>query len=299
MTQPAKLSGVFAPTLTPVHADLSPDVERWIDFCKSLLDDGCHGLCPFGTTSEANSFSMEERMEMLEQLVDAGVDPAVLMPGAGMCAVPDSVRLAEHAVNLGCAGVLMLPPFYYKGVPDDGIFAAIAETIERVGDERLRIYLYHIPPIAQVGFSIGLIERLITTYPDTVVGIKDSSGDWNNLHNLLTNFPSISIFAGTEKFLIPGLRLGGAGIISAMANVIPGTLRHLYDNWLSENADTLQENANHTRSVLSTYPTIPALKAVVSHQRQDEAWRTVRPPLVALGDERRAEALTSLGLLGA
>ena len=293
-----RMSGVLSPVVTPFSGDLSPDADRLARQCQWLLSQNV-GLAIFGTNSEANSLSVDEKIDLMDALVDAGVDPARMMPGTGCCALTDSVRMTAHAAILGCGGTLMLPPFYYKGVSDDGLYASYAEVIQRVGNDALQIYLYHIPPIAQVGLSVDLIDRLVKDFPDTVVGIKDSSGDWNNLHNLLTNFPSISIFAGTEKFLVPGLRLGGAGIISAMANVIPGTLRHLYDNWLSENADTLQEDANHTRSVLSAYPTIPALKGVVSHQRQDEAWRTVRPPLVALSDERREETLTSLGLLEA
>ena len=295
MTTPA-LRGVFAPTLTPVLADLSPDPVRYIDHCKRLLTDGCHGLCPFGTTSEANSFSMDERMTMLEQLIEAGVDPAVLMPGAGMCAIPDTVQLTAHAVGLGCAGVLMLPPFYYKGVPEDGLYASIAEVIERVGDERLRIYLYHIPPVAQVGFSIRLIERLVSAYPTVVVGLKDSSGDWNNLHNILTNFPGFATFSGTERFLLQTLRAGGAGVISAMANVAPRTLRRLYDGWLAENAATLQEDANQMRTALSAYPMIPALKAVVAARREDSEWARVRPPLVALTADESAAALAAAGV---
>ena len=140
------LCGIFAPVLTPVQADLSPDAERWIALCKRLLQDGCHGLCPFGTTSEANSFSVEERMDLLEQLIESHVPAAQLMPGTGCCALPDTVRLTTHAVRIGCGGVLVLPPFYYKGVSDDGLFRSFSEVIERVGDRRLRIYLYHIPP---------------------------------------------------------------------------------------------------------------------------------------------------------
>jgi len=191
---PNFLRGIFAPTLTPVHADLSPDMERWVSFSKQLLADGCHGLCPFGTTSEANSFGISERMEMLEGLVAAGVPAAKLMPGTGTTAIPDTVKLTSHAVNLGCSGVLVLPPFYYKGVSDDGIFRAMAEVIERVGDTRLRVYLYHIPGVAQVAFSLALIERLVKAYPQTVVGMKDSSGDWNNLQAVLNNFPGFGTF---------------------------------------------------------------------------------------------------------
>lgn len=295
MSTPAPLRGIFAPTLTPLHRDLSPDVGRWIDHCRRLLEEGCHGLVPFGTTSEANSFSADERMILLEALVSAGLPAEALLPGTGCCALTDSVRLSAHAAALGCSGVLLLPPFYYKNVSDEGIFRSVAEVIERVGDARLRVYLYHIPPIAQVGYNIGLIERLISAYPDTVVGIKDSSGDWNTLHNILTNFPGFATFTGSERFLLQTLRLGGAGTISATANIIPRSLRQLYDNWLAENADRLQEGVNTMREVIGGYAAIPALKTIIAHRRDDPAWCTVRPPLVELNEEQTDSLLTKLG----
>lgn len=294
------LRGIFAPTLTPVRADLSPDIERWVTFSKQLLADGCHGLCPFGTTSEANSFGISERIDMLEQLVAGGVPAAKLMPGTGTTAIPDTVRLTSHAVNLGCSGVLVLPPFYYKGVSDDGIFRAMAEVIERVGDTRLRLYLYHIPPQAQVSFSLALIERLIKAYPQTVVGMKDSSGDWNNLHAILTNFPGFGTFTGSERYLLETLKLGGAGSINAVANVIAPLQRRLYDHWQSDEAPALQERISQMRAVFKDMPPIPSLKQIVAHLRNDPNWLNLRPPLVNL-TEAQAEsvisALTQSGLV--
>ena len=177
MSQAKRFSGVLSPVITPFGADLRPDAARLARHCRWLISQNC-GLAVFGTNSEANSLSVEEKIELLDALVEAGVDPARMMPGTGACALPDTVRLTAHAVKRGCAGTMMLPPFYYKGVSDEGLFRSYAEVIERVGDARLRIYLYHIPPIAQVPITLGLIERLIAAYPDTVVGIKDSSGDW-------------------------------------------------------------------------------------------------------------------------
>src|SRR5258706_3671484 len=168
--------GVFVPACTPFHADFSVDAERFVAHCRWLLDEGANGLAVFGTTSEANSLGQSERTALLERLVDDGIDPGLLMPGTGCCALPDTVALTRHAVTAGCMGVLLLPPFYYKGVGDDGLFAGISELIQRVGDKRLRIYLYHIPPMASVGWSLKLIERLLAAFPGTVVGIKDSSG---------------------------------------------------------------------------------------------------------------------------
>lgn len=295
---PQVLRGIFAPTLTPVRADLSPDVARWIEFSHRLLENGCHGLCPFGTTSEANSFGLDERMEMLEQLIDAGIPAAQLMPGTGACAIPDTVRLTAHAVKLGCSGVLMLPPFYYKAITDDGLFRAFAEVIERVGDARLRVYLYHIPPVSQVGFSLALIERLIQAYPGVVVGIKDSSADWNNLHALLTTFPGFGIFTGSERFLLQTLRLGGAGSINAVANVIAPLQRRLYEQMQSPEAEGMQEEVNRFRQIYKDLPAIPALKQIMAHLRGDADWRHVRPPFVELSDAQAQGLIANLEASG-
>ena len=276
------LRGVFAPTLTPVDEDLRIDVARWIEHGRTLLDNGCNGLCPFGTTSEANSFSVEERTDALEQLVESGVPAAKLMPGTGCSALMDTVRLTEHAAGLGCGGVLMLPPFYYKGVSDEGVYRSIAEVIERVGDARLRVYLYHIPPQAVVGFSLDLIERLVIDYPGTVVGIKDSSGDWNNLHGILTRFPGFGTFTGSEAFLLQTLRLGGAGSINAVANVIAPIQQRLFADWQVADAEQLQAAINLVRPTYQGYSAISALKAIVAHYRNDPGWSKVRPPLVEL-----------------
>src|ERR1043166_6632867 len=207
-----RIRGVLSPVVTPFKADLTPDSERFVRHCRWLLSQNV-GLAAFGTNSEANSLCAEERIELLDRLVGAGLDPARMMPGTGCCALPDSVRLTAHAVKVGCAGVLMLPPFYYKGVSDEGLFRSFAEVIERVGDRRLRVYLYHIPPVAQVPITLNLIERLLEAYPDNVAGIKDSSGDWKNTKAVLDAFAAsgFDVFPCSETFLLAGRRHGGGG----------------------------------------------------------------------------------------
>jgi len=281
---PQKLGGVWAPAITPFRQDLSPDPKRFARHAKWLLANGCSGLAAFGTNSEANSLSVEERMTLLEFLVAHGVSPAALMPGTGCCALTDSVRLTVHAVGLGCAGVLMLPPFYYKGVSDEGLFRNFSEVIERVGDTRLRLYLYHIPPVAQVSISIPLIERLLQRYPQTVAGIKDSSGDWNNTKSLLEAFADtgFAVFAGSEVFLLSNMRQGGVGCISATANVNPAAIHRVFESWRDPDAGAMQEKIAATRAVVQKYPMIPALKAIVARGFADPEWATVRPPLVPL-----------------
>lgn len=285
------LHGVLAPVLTPMNDDLSPAVDKWIAFCKQLLADGCTGLAPFGTTSEANSLGLEERMTMLDALVAAGVPAAQLMPGVGTCAIPDTARLAAQAARLGCGGVLLLPPFYYKGVSDEGVFRAVAEVIERVGDARLKVYVYHIPPIAVVGYSLAVIERLLKAYPKTVVGMKDSSGDWAYQKSVLETFPEFDVFTGSERYLLANLRLGGVGTISAMANVIPARIRSLYDNYLAENANAVQEQLDRFRAATRAYAPIPALKEIMATRTGDAAWRNLRPPLVNLSAAAAQEML--------
>ena len=292
MSVPNRLSGVLCPVITPFFADLRPNPDSLIHQCEWLLSQNV-GLAVFGTNSEANSLSVGEKIELLDRLVDAGIDRNRMLPGTGCCALTDTVRLTRHAVNLGCVGNLMLPPFYYKGVSDDGLFASYAEVIERVGSDELRIYLYHIPPIAQVGLSIDLIERLVTTYPDTVVGIKDSSGDWNNTRAILEReWDDFRVFAGSESFLLRNMQNGGAGCISATANVNPAAIDRLFAAWQSAEAAGMQEDLDAVRDVFQKYPMIPALKAAVAAFSNDADWSIVRPPLIALSGEQQ-EALKS------
>jgi 4-hydroxy-tetrahydrodipicolinate synthase len=231
MTQ--RIRGVLAPVVTPFKADLSPDRERFIAHCKWLLSQNC-GLAVFGTNSEANSLAAEERSTLLDALVAAGVDTSRMMPGTGCCSITETVKLTSQAVKHGCAGVLMLPPFYYKGVSEEGLYRHFSEVVQRVGDARLRVYLYHIPPVAVVGMTTGLVERLFKAYPNAIAGMKDSSGDWNNTKTFLDAFAKsgFDVFVGSESFLLAGMRNGGVGTIAATANVNPAAIHKLYAEWV-------------------------------------------------------------------
>jgi len=290
-----RIRGVLSPVVTPFKSDLSPDPERFVRHCRWLLSQNV-GLAAFGTNSEANSLSAEERMELLDRLVAAGLDPARMMPGTGCCALTDTVRLTAHAMKAGCAGVLMLPPFYYKGVSDDGLFRSFAEVIERVGDRRLRVYLYHIPPVAQVPITVPLIERLLKAYPDNVAGIKDSGGDWANTQAVLDAFAAtgFDVFPGSETFLLAGMRAGAVGCISATANVNPGAIARLHATWRSPDADLQQKCLDEIRSIMQSYVMIPALKAAIAHWGRDPAWATVRPPLTVLTDAQASDLVAKL-----
>ena len=294
MSKPERLSGVLCPVITPFDTGLFPDADRLVRQCQWLLSQNV-GLAVFGTNSEANSLSVDEKIELLVRLVDADVDPTRMMPGTGCCALTDTVRLTAHATKQGCAGVLLLPPFYYKDVSDDGLYASVSEVIQRVGNGDLRIYLYHIPPIAQVGFSVDLIERLVTDYPGIVAGIKDSSGDWSNTKAMLDRqWDDFRVFVGSESFLLANMKNGGAGFISATANINPAAIDRLYQEWESDQAVALQAGLDDIRSAVANYPMIPALKATVAEFSGDDAWRAVRPPLVSLGAEPSAKLASEL-----
>src|SRR5437764_2113454 len=298
-----RIRGVLAPVVTPFKDDLSPDRERFIAHCKWLLSQNC-GLAVFGTNSEANSLSMEERATLLDELVAAGVDPLRMMPGTGCCSLMETVKLTTHAVKHGCAGVLMLPPFYYKDVSEEGLYRYFSEVVQRVGDTRLKIYLYHIPPVAIVGITPKLVERLLKAYPNAIAGMKDSSGDWNNTKTLLDAFQEsgrsgrtgFDVFVGSETFLLANMRNGGAGTISATANVNPAAIYELYAACVGQSKFEAQESKleqhqaqlNVVREVFSSRKfrsMIAELKQAIAIYANDPEWARLRPPLVELTTE--------------
>jgi 4-hydroxy-tetrahydrodipicolinate synthase len=294
MIAPEKFLGVLTPVVTPFNKNLSPDPKRLISQCKWILSQNV-GLAVFGTNSEANSLSTDQKIDLLDKLVESGIDPTQMMPGTGCCALSDSVKLTDHAVKLGAGGVLMLPPFYYKGISDDGLFASFSEVIQRVSNNNLRIYLYHIPPVSNIPLSFSLIERLIKEYPNTVVGIKDSSGEWNNTKGMLDQgWDDFRVFVGSETFLLDNMRNGGAGCISATANVNPAAIYKLFSEWQSENADNLQADLDIVRNIFQKYPMIPALKAASAIYGEDLNWLRVLPPLIALDDGQKTELTHAL-----
>jgi len=327
-----RIRGVLAPVVTPFKEDLSPDPELLIGHCKWLLSQKC-GLAVFGTNSEANSMSAEERMTLLDALVAAGVDPARMMPGTGCCSISETVELTAHAVKHGCAGVLMLPPFYYKNVSEEGLYRYFSEVVQRVGDPGLRIYLYHIPPVAVVGITPKLVERLLQAYPTAIAGMKDSSGDWNNTKTFLDAFAetarpaptaraarTFDVFVGSESFLLANMRNGGVGTISATANVNPAAIHKLYAEYNRQNCSgvcvkrranrkalgtsasttdltTLQARLNVVREVFArkSWPSmIAALKQAITIYGNDPEWARVRPPLVELTTEQALKLAAEL-----
>jgi len=296
-SQPVE-GGVLAAVLTPVREDLAPDLPLWIGHCRWLLDQGCDGLAVLGTTSEANSFSVPERLTMLDAFAESGIPGDVLIPGTGCCAIPDTVALTRKAMEIGAAGVLMLPPFYYKPVTDDGLFDAYSAVIDRIADDRLRIYLYHIPQNTGVPITFGLIEKLRAAYPETVVGIKDSAGDFANMEGMIRNFPDFRVLTGSDAFLLDILRAGGTGAITACNNICAALSARIFANWQSDEADSLQQSLNDVRMAVQKFPLVAALKEITAQSTGESGWRRQRPPLEPLSQQEAAAltaALTSVG----
>jgi len=287
--QSNRMKGVLAPVLTPFGEDGKPDPVRLEQLCRWLISHDC-GLAIFGTNSEGNSLSIAERLDLLAHLVAAGLPADRMMPGTGSCSLPEAVSLTRAVVDHGCGGALVLPPFYFKIATDDGLFAFFAELVERIGDDRLRIYLYHIPPVTHVGISHALIERLLKRYPGVIAGMKDSGGDWAYTGKTLSFFASsgFDVFCGTETILLETMRRGGRGCISATCNVNPGAIVRLYNTWQADDAPQQQEALNLIRASFAAYPMIAAMKDAVSVALGDPGWTRVRPPLQELNPDERA-----------
>ncbi|MBF0678639.1 MAG: dihydrodipicolinate synthase family protein [Devosia sp.] len=285
MTRTPKL---YVPAITPFKADLSIDTERFIANSKALLDDGADGLAPFGTTSEANSMSVAERIELLDALIDSGIAADRLIPGTGCAALTDSIALTRHAVSRGCLGTLSLPPFYYKGVPEQGIVDSFSAIIDAVAEEKLRIYLYHIPQMTGVPVTLTLIEALMAKFPGIFVGLKDSSGNWENTHSVIKAFPELDVYSASEALIPQNVAAGGAGCISASANVNARNIKALMAALGTEKEAAIAAGVTEVRKIFEGLPLIPAIKAAAAARHKDQSYAIVRPPFVKLADSHQA-----------
>lgn len=278
MAKPIAPKGVYAAVPTPLTEALEPDLPRMIDQCRTLLANGCDGLSMLGTTGEANSLSMRQRMQTLEALVKAGLPTGRMIPGTGASALGDAIEYTKQAVELGCAGALLLPPFFYKNYTDDGVFAYFARLIERVGDARLRVYFYHIPQVSAAPVPIAAIERLVAAFPGIVAGLKDSSGNWAYTQELLTRLPGFAAYTGTEQFLLRNLRAGGAGCITGSTNLTARLAAKVRAARSEAEADAAQARLNPVVDIFNDIPFVPAIKALLAEMSGDSAWSRVMPP---------------------
>ncbi|MDE2227433.1 MAG: dihydrodipicolinate synthase family protein [Alphaproteobacteria bacterium] len=290
--------GVYAAILTPLTANFEPDLGAFVAHGQWLLANGCDGLAPLGTTGEANSLSLKQRMRIIEAtLTKLPIERCIV--GAGSCALADAVQLAREATRAGAGGVLMLPPFYYKNLSEDGLYNFFAAVVERIADPRLRLYLYHFPQLSAVPITPALIRRLRNAFGDTIAGLKDSGGDWNFSAALLKEFPGFGVFSGSEQYLLNNLRAGGVGTISASVNVTAPLAQPVYRHWQNTEADDLQATLTAVRVLFQDYPLVPALKETMALVTGNPVWHTLLPPNAPLGPAQAAALKAKLAALPA
>lgn len=275
-------NGVFTASLTPLKKNLSIDFRKLIAHGAKLLEGGCNGLVLMGTTGEANSFDLFERKQILEETLKSGVDPNKILVGTGCCSLSETISLTNHALENGVNHVLVLPPFYYRGVDDEGLFHYFKVLINQINNPALRIYLYHFPKMTGLPFSHDLIMRLLNSFPGVIAGIKDSSGDWNNMSIMCDQFSNFRVFSGTEIYLVDLLKKGGAGTISATVNIFYKLAAEVYKNSDNTNGEVLQQRLTELRRSTEKYPTIPMLKLLMSQLENNDSWLNIRPPLMPL-----------------
>lgn len=283
MLKNALFGGVNAAVLTAMNDDLSIDLDRMAKHCKWLLANGCNGLAVLGTTGEANSLGITERMGLLEGLVERGIPASTMLPGCGTTAITDTVLLTKEAEKLGCRGVLLLPPFYYKNPSDDGLLAYFQEVAQRVAGD-VKLYLYNFPQQSAIPFTVDFIGRLLKAVPGKFQGIKDSTGNYENGLSYVENFASdgFEFYAGDDSLMRPLLQKGGAGCITAASNVNCAAGARAYAGWNTDDGAAAAEILTATRKAVTSVPLIPALKSLVARNTGNPAWKNIRPPHLKL-----------------
>ena len=287
-SDPQDIKGVFAAALTLLDADLAPDPKASVAHCQWLLANGCDGIALLGTTGEGLSFSVAQRLRLLDAALESGIPKDRLIVGTGAAALSDAVELTVHAVSSGVAGCLVVPPFYFKNISDQGLFASYAALVERVGEADLRLLLYHFPQMSAVPIPHQVIARLVAEFPGIIAGLKDSSGDLDNMVALIEAFPGLAIFSGTERYLLAVLEAGGAGCITAGANVTSREIGRLYAHWREfgggAEAGALQQRVTAFRDLIEGVPMITAMKVLIARHRGQAGLVRVAPPLTGLPD---------------
>jgi 4-hydroxy-tetrahydrodipicolinate synthase len=299
MMKGALYGGVNAAVLTPMNADLSIDLDRMVGHCRWLLANGCDGLAVLGTTGEANSLGIRERLAVLEGLVARGIPAENMLPGTGTTAVTDTVVLTRKAQELGCRGALLLPPFYYKNPSDDGLLAYFNEVIQRVAGD-IKIYLYNFPQQSAIPFSVEFIGRLLKANPGKIKGIKDSSGNFENSLSYVEAFArdGFEVYAGDDTLLKPLLEKGSAGCITAASNVNCALGAEVYANWDNAAGAAAQQVLSATRKAVTSVPLIPALKSLVARNTGDARWLNIRPPHLRLTAAQEAALFSAFDASG-
>jgi len=286
MGQPTvPLQGVIAPVFTPFDDDLSIATDLFASHARTLMETGCGGLVPFGMTGEALAIKRDERVDALWALKEAGIDPARMIPGTGLCSYGETADLTRACLDLGCAGVVVLPPFCFKGVRDQGVYDWYAKVIELVGDDT-RLYLCHMPQATGVDLSVQLVRRLHRDFPEQIVGIMDASDNWQNTRALL-QIEDFFVYPSSETLLLESMALGALGCVTATANFNAQTMVEMlaaHEAGSQEDAALLRKTIMGIREATAQAGFIPVAKAYMALKTGDARWANMRPPHVRASD---------------
>nr|HET7858344.1 dihydrodipicolinate synthase family protein [Caldimonas sp.] len=284
----SRLRGVIAATATPVDGQFRPDLGRLVRHCRALLDGGCDAINLLGTTGEATAFGVEQRIAVMRAIAEAGLPLDRFMVGTGVPALDETVLLTRTACELGFAGALVLPPFYYPDVRDDGLVAYVDALVARVDHPRLALYLYHIPQNTKVPWPREVVVRLRERHGETIVGLKDSAGDLAYARSIVAALPGFAVFPSSEATLGSTAAEGFAGCISATVNV---TARESQAAWSGQGAPggaAAAKKAAELRAIVAAHPLVAAVKSLLADRYRDDEWRRVALPLGALAADRAA-----------
>ena len=293
-------TGIYTASLTPLFDSFEPNIPALIRHAQWLLEEGSDGVALLGSTGESNSMTVEQRQSIIEQSARE-LPPDRLMMGTGSCALQDAVRLTQASVNAGVLSVLVLPPFYYKPQSEESVLSFFSLLVEAVDNPNLRIIFYNFPQLSGYNFSIKILQELKLRFGDIAAGIKDSSGDWNNMLDMVQNVPGLMVYTGTETLLLDILRKGGAGSITATANLIAPECQHVFQAWKngrSEAADQAQKHLTALRIAFESYSFVSEMKSLLAAQTNSEEWNHMLPPFAQLPDEQVEELTEQIKVLG-
>jgi 4-hydroxy-tetrahydrodipicolinate synthase len=276
--------GLSCALALPLNNDGSIDYRLLATHARSCLDAGCSSVTVFGTTGEGASVSLGERAKMLGALLSAEIDPRTkIIGGIASASIGDAVEQIRILKDSGCGRILLAPPFYFKGVSQEGLYDWFARVLEGIPQSGLGVILYHIPSVTQVPLSVDLVSRLRTAFPGVIAGVKDSGGDWAFTESLLRAHADLSILIGDERHLAAAVRIGASGAISGLANLFPPVLLPLVERGKDDSRIT------DLITAILKYPVTPAVKTLISHRSKDTRWLKVRPPLVQLSEQEVKE----------
>ncbi len=293
-------SGIYTASLTPLTSSYEPNLPALVSHVEQLFESGSDGVAILGSTGEANSLTIEQRLDIISYC-GRTLAPERLMMGTGSCALQDAIRLTQASIEAGVFSVLVIPPFYYKPQSDESVIRYYSELISSVDDSRLRIIFYNFPKLSGYNFSTEILQEFKERFGDIAAGIKDSSGNWENMLSITKNVPNFMVYSGTETLLLNILREGGAGCITASANLLAPECQLVYQAWRNDQQNTaeqVQKELNVLRKALESYQFVSELKGLMALHTGSEHWQEMLPPFIPLLPSQVRELSEKINDLG-